>query len=244
MLLWRSRTYRGSGAARNRRRPRAGSTTSSARWRGSGPRRHPRTPRRGSRARPPPPPRPPPACRWPARGPAAAAAQQAGQPQRHRPPSRRPGQIGDRPGGPHATATTTDQADRPPRAAVPEPAAQAPTHPGRTASRSGAPQLPHPGPGPAAGSVPPRRRAHLPPPVVPPRAWPVDSPRWAGRSLPGAGSLGPVSRETWVGRHQRGNPVRIRSCPAAVSGNDSRHRGANRAPRSSTEPDSSGSDGR
>ena len=35
-----------------------------------------------------------------------------------------------------------------------------------------------------------------------------------------------------------------RSCPAAVGGNDSRHRGAARAPRSSTEPDSLGSDGR
>ena len=37
---------------------------------------------------------------------------------------------------------------------------------------------------------------------------------------------GDVSRETSAGRRPRGNPVRIRSCPAAVSGNDRRHRGA------------------
>ena len=50
----------------------------------------------------------------------------------------------------------------------------------------------------------------------------------AGPDDPGRALVRPaaVSRETSVGRRQRGNPVRIRSCPAAVCGNERRHRGA------------------
>ena len=92
--------------------------------------------------------------------PAAAAPQHTGQPQWHRPPSRRPGQVRDRAGGARAAAAAADLGRRPPRAAVPEPVGQARADglqvrraavvtPG-PAGRLGRPRTPHGSP-PAAG---------------------------------------------------------------------------------------------